>query len=45
MAIRTVITTGKKVNGIVFDTLSNGQMEYESNWKGGDLDRIKKILD
>ena len=40
MAIRT--SNGKKVNGIVFDKLSNGQMEYESNWKDGVLDGIKK---
>lgn len=33
MAIRTV--NEKKVNGIVFDTLSNGQLQYEGNFKNG----------
>ena len=40
MTIRTV--NEKKVNGIVFDTLSNGQLQYEGNFKNGKQDGLER---
>jgi len=42
MAIRILNTNGKKVNGIVFDTLSNGQLQYEGNFKNGKQDGLER---
>ena len=40
MTIRTV--NEKKVNGIVFDTLSNGLLKYEGNFKNGKQDGLER---
>ena len=42
MAIRILNINGKKVNGIVFDTLSNGQLQYEGNFKNGKQDGLER---
>ena len=31
-----------ELNGIVFDTLNNGQLIEESHWKNGTLNGVKK---
>jgi len=42
VAYRYLKVDGKRLNGIVFDTLNNGQIKYESHWKDGILDGVKK---
>ena len=42
VAYRALKADHEGVNGIVFDTLNNGQLIEESHWKNGTLNGVKK---